>query len=83
LDYSDTVDSGGITCCIIRKYMYLQKRELIEIQKFMEAFGKDKVELLEDNCSGIGSTLEAKIHDVEINGEIVTVSKMITDESSW
>lgn len=63
--------------------MYLHKDDLVTILQFMDAFEHSKVELIEDNCSGIGTTLEAKLHGVQLNGHAVTVSKMIVDESSW
>jgi hypothetical protein len=63
--------------------MYLHKDDLVTILQFMDAFEYSEVELIEDNCSGIGATLEAKLHGVQLNGHAVTVSKMIVDESSW
>lgn len=65
--------------------MYLHKDELEDIIQFLDALPtphSNKVEL-EYNSTGIGYTLEAKVHGIQINGMTVTVTKMITDESSW
>ncbi len=63
--------------------MYLHKDDIETILQFMDAFpDAQRVELLTENC-GIGITVEAKIHGVDLNGLTVTVSKMIVDESNW
>ena len=63
--------------------MYLLKDDLTTILQFMEAFGQEKVEVIADSSSGIGTYVEAKLHGVYLNGQTVTVSKTIVDESSW
>jgi len=63
--------------------IYLHKEDLIEIMKFMDSFGCDVAEITCDNSSGIGSIIEAHIHNTILNGHTVTVKKTISDESSW
>lgn len=63
--------------------MYLHKDDLEDILEFMNKFDRDVVEVESDNSSGIGSITTARLHGVQINGETVTVSRVITDESSW
>ncbi len=64
--------------------MYLHIEDLEAIKEFMMKFKDvDTVEVLADSSSGIGTTLTAKLHNVEINGERVTVSKVISDFENW
>ena len=63
--------------------MYLHKDDLEDILEFMNKFDCDVVEVESDTSSGIGSITTARLHGVKINGETVTVSRVITDESSW
>ena len=66
------------------KTIYLHRDDLIAIQKFMDAFpDKEFVEVTADSSSGIGTILTATIKGVEVNGNLVDVSKTIVDESSW
>lgn len=64
--------------------MYLHIEDLEAIKDFMMKFKDvDTVELEADSSSGIGTTLTARLHNVEINGERVTVSKIISDVENW
>lgn len=63
--------------------MYLHKDDLETILQFMDAFEHTKVEIIADSSSGIGTYTEARLHGVQLNGQTVTVSKTIADESSW
>jgi hypothetical protein len=64
--------------------MYLHIEDLEAIKEFMMKFKDvDTVELEADSSSGIGTTLTARLHNVEINGERVTVSKVISDVENW
>lgn len=64
--------------------IYLHKDDLVTIQQFMNAFPeKDMVELSADNSSGIGTILTATLRAVDLNGQVLDVSKTIVDESSW
>lgn len=64
--------------------MYLHIEDLEAIKDFMLKFKDvDTVELEADSSSGIGTTLTARLHNVEINGERVTVSKIISDVENW
>lgn len=64
--------------------MYLHIEDLEAIKDFMMKFKDvDTVELEADSSSGIGTTLTARLHNVEINGERVTVSKVISDVENW
>lgn len=64
--------------------IHLHKDDLLNIIKFMDSFpDKEFVEITCDNSSGIGSHIQAHLGAVEINGNIVTITKDIVDESSW
>jgi hypothetical protein len=49
------------------------------IQKYPEV---EYVTITSDSSSGIGSIIDASINTV-INGDVVTLTKHIVDESSW
>lgn len=64
--------------------IYLHRDDLVSIQEFMDSFpDKEFVELTADSSSGIGTILTATIRSVDLNGNLVDVSKTIVDESSW
>lgn len=64
--------------------MYLHIEDLEAIMDFMKKFeGADIVEVEADSSSGIGTTITARLHHVEVNGEKVTVSKVISDVENW
>jgi hypothetical protein len=61
----------------------LTRKELLDIQKFMDAFPDTNLLTLEwDAASGIGSIIRASI-DHKLNGYDTTVTVKITDESTW
>lgn len=64
--------------------MYLQKDDLNDILKFMDAFPeKVTVEVTCDSSSGIGSTIHAHLHDVKLHGMNLTITKEIGDVKNW
>ena len=64
--------------------MYLHIEDLEAIMDFMKKFeGVEIVEVEADSSSGIGTTITARLHHVEVNGEKVTVSKVISDVENW
>jgi hypothetical protein len=64
--------------------MYLHIEDLEAIMDFMKKFeGAEIVEVDADSSSGIGTTITARLHHVEVNGEKVTVSKVISDVENW
>jgi hypothetical protein len=61
----------------------LSRQELIDIQKFIEAFpDAPRVTIECDDTSGIGTILTASV-DVPISNYDTTVTVSITDESDW
>jgi hypothetical protein len=61
----------------------LSRQELIDIQKFIEAFSDaPRVTIECDSSSGIGTILTASV-DAPINNYDTTVTVSITDESDW
>jgi hypothetical protein len=61
----------------------LSRQELIDIQKFIDAFpDTPRVTIECDSTSGIGSILTASV-DAPINNYATTVTVSITDESDW
>jgi hypothetical protein len=61
----------------------LSRQELIDIQKFIEAFpDTPRVTIECDSTSGIGTILTASV-DVPISTYNTTVTVSITDESDW
>jgi hypothetical protein len=64
--------------------IYLHRDDIISIQKFLDSFpDKDIVQITSDNSSGIGSIIKASVIGAMVNGNVVTVTKDIVDESSW
>ncbi len=64
--------------------MYLHIEDLEAIMDFMKKFeGAEIVEVEADSSSGIGTIVTARLHHVEVNGERVTVSKVISDVENW
>jgi hypothetical protein len=61
----------------------LRKDDLVEIMRFMDKYPHvNYVDITVDSSSGIGSIIKANI-STELNGDEVTISKTIVDESSW
>ena len=64
--------------------MYLHKDDLETIRQFMASFPDcPNVELTCDTSSGIGAIINATLHHVDLNGQVVSVTKNIVDETSW
>lgn len=64
--------------------IYLHKDDLESILKFLNSFeDKDIVLVTSDNSSGIGAIVKASVIGATVNGQVVTVTKDIVDESSW
>jgi hypothetical protein len=64
--------------------MYLHIEDLEAIMDFMKKFeGAEIVEVTCDSSSGIGSVVTATLNHISINGEIVSVSKVISDVENW
>ena len=64
--------------------IYLHKRDLESIQDFLNAFpDREVVMITSDNSSGIGFVIKASLIGATVNGNIVTVTKDIVDETSW
>ena len=64
--------------------IYLHRDGVESIIQFMDSFeGHHTVEVTCDNSSGIGSVISAVLHGVDLNGQKVSVTKTIVDETSW
>ena len=65
--------------------MYLHKEDLLAIIEFMDAFNPEHetVEINVDSSSGIGSTVTATLNGLDINGQRVSVSRVISDFENW
>jgi hypothetical protein len=61
----------------------LHKDDLEDIKQFMDKYPTtDAVCINIDSSSGIGSIIKASVM-CHINGDNVTITKLIADESSW
>ncbi len=60
----------------------LHKDDLIAIKEFTDKYESDYFTITVDSSSGIGSIVNVSLNAV-INGDVVTISKNIVDESSW
>lgn len=61
----------------------LGKNDLAKIMRFMDKYPQvSYVDITVDSSSGIGAIIDAHI-SMELNGDEVTISKTIVDESSW
>ena len=60
----------------------LHKDDLIAIKKFADKYDSDYITISVDSSSGIGSIVNVSLPTI-INGDVVTISKNIVDESSW
>lgn len=63
--------------------IYLNRDNLFQLIKFLDAFKSDAVEVTSDTRSGIGAIVIAKINNVPLNETLVNVEKVISDESDW
>lgn len=65
--------------------MYLHKEDLIAMIEFIDAFKPqhETIEINVDSSSGIGSTVTATLNGLDINGQRVSVSRVISDVENW
>lgn len=64
--------------------IYLHRDDLETIKQFLDSFPEaNVVEVTSDISSGIGAIIDATIHACEVNGQTVSVTKNIVDETSW
>jgi hypothetical protein len=65
------------------KEITLHRDDLVAIREFIEKYpDSDFINISVDSSSGIGSIVKASLPTV-VNGDLVTISKTIVDESSW
>lgn len=66
------------------KEITLQKHELDAIATFVSKYPSsvDYINISVDSSSGIGSIVKVSVRAVT-NGDMVEITKTITDESSW
>lgn len=65
------------------KQIALHRDDLVAILEFANKYpDSDYLTITVDSSSGIGSIVTVALPSV-INGDVVTVSKTIVDESSW
>ena len=65
------------------KEITLHREDLVAIREFIEKYpDSDFINISVDSSSGIGSIVKASLPTV-VNGDLVTISKTIVDESSW
>jgi len=61
----------------------LHREDFKAITEFIEKYSEsDYVTISVDSSSGIGSIVKVSINTV-INGDAVTITKTVVDESSW
>ena len=60
----------------------LHKDDLIAIKEFTDKYESDYFTISVDSSSGIGSIVNVSLNAI-VNGDVVTISKNIVDESSW
>ena len=64
--------------------IFLHREDLESILKFLDSFpDRDVVMVSSDSSSGIGCIIKASIIGAMVNGNVVTVTKDIVDETSW
>lgn len=64
--------------------IYLHRDDIQTIQQFLTAFPEaHQVEITSDISSGIGAIIDATIHGAEVNGQKVSITRNIVDETSW
>jgi hypothetical protein len=65
------------------KEVSLHKQDLVAILEFANKYETaDYITISVDSSSGIGSLVKASLFSV-VNGDAVTITKDIVDESSW
>lgn len=62
--------------------MYITKLDLDTINKIVEENNLERVKLIQDNSSGIGSILDLE-YETEINGRKATVRIPVSGIESW
>jgi hypothetical protein len=60
----------------------IHKDDLIAIKEFTDKYTAEYITIMVDSSSGIGSIVSVSLNAV-VNGDMVTISKNIVDESSW
>jgi hypothetical protein len=63
--------------------LHLHRNEIKAIVNFMDVFGSDDVELSNNDSSGIGGILIARINSVVVKDIEVNVERIIADEKDW
>ncbi len=67
----------------MKQEVSLHRDDLVAIKEFTEKYSEsDFITITVDSSSGIGSIVKVSLPTV-INGDLVTISKTIVDESSW
>ena len=67
----------------MKQEITLHRDDLVAIKEFIEKYPEsDFINISVDSSSGIGSIVKASLPTV-VNGDLVTISKTIVDESSW
>jgi hypothetical protein len=67
----------------MKKEITLHRDDLVAIKEFIDKYpASDFINISVDSSSGIGSIVKASLPTV-VNGDLVTISKTIVDESSW
>jgi hypothetical protein len=67
----------------MKKEITLHRDDLVAIKEFIDKYPEsDFINISVDSSSGIGSIVKASLPTV-VNGDLVTISKTIVDESSW
>ena len=67
----------------MKQEITLHRDDLVAIKQFIDKYPEsDFINVSVDSSSGIGSIVKASLPTI-INGDLVTISKTIVDESSW
>ena len=67
----------------MKQQVSLHRDDLVAILKFTEKYpDSDYLTVMVDSSSGIGSIVTASLPTI-VNGDLVTITKTIVDESSW
>jgi hypothetical protein len=62
---------------------FFHKEDLIKILEFIDAFKCTNVEIKVDDSSGIGAVITATIHGQKLFDQTVSITTVISDETSW
>jgi hypothetical protein len=67
----------------MKQEVSLHRDDLVAIKEFTDKYSEsDFITITVDSSSGIGSIVKVSL-PIVINGDLVTISKTIVDESSW